>query len=425
MRPSLCLLCLLLGCGKTDDSASVDTGLATDSTTATDTSADNDTSAETDTGGCIAPSADDQTTVQTALIEAASGDTICLAAGTFSFHTELSLAVDGVTLQGAGSEQTILDFNEQDVGANGIVITSDDVILRDLQVRDTPGDGVRATEVERISFLDMSVIWTKKASVDNGAYGLYPVGCTGVLIDGALVVGARDAGIYVGQSNRILVANSEAYGNVAGIEIENSTDAEVRDNHVHDNTAGVLIFNLPDLPVQDGKRAKVHSNLIENNNLDNFAAKGTIVADVPPGVGTFIIAADDNELHDNTISGHRTTGSLVLSYSELVFGSTDDKDFDLWAEGNWTHDNSYENNGYDPTGDLAAFIVDRPVPDLVFDGCIDPAKKASEDLRNCFSNNGKATYYDVDVCGFLQDQSTDISEVDCTQDALPSIDPIP
>src|SRR5689334_2814291 len=68
---------------------------------------------------CLAPGDDDQTAVQTALIEAQPGSTICLGAGTFSFTTELSLDVDGVTLSGAGQGKTILDFSGQDTGGNG------------------------------------------------------------------------------------------------------------------------------------------------------------------------------------------------------------------------------------------------------------------------------------------------------------------
>ena len=50
----------------------------------------------------------------------------------------------------------------------------------------------------------------------------YPVASEDVLIDGCVAIGASDAGIYVGQSQNIIVKNSRAEFNVAGIEIENS-----------------------------------------------------------------------------------------------------------------------------------------------------------------------------------------------------------
>ena len=41
-------------------------------------------------------------------------------------------------------------------------------------------------------------------------------------IEHCIAIGASDAGIYVGQSNNIIVRNCEVFQNVAGIEIENS-----------------------------------------------------------------------------------------------------------------------------------------------------------------------------------------------------------
>ena len=42
--------------------------------------------------------------------------------------------------------------------------------------------------------------------------------------------------LYIGQSENIIVKNSRAEFNVAGIEIENSYYADVFDNHAENNT---------------------------------------------------------------------------------------------------------------------------------------------------------------------------------------------
>ena len=63
-----------------------------------------------------------------------------------------------------------------------------------------------------------------------------------MLIDSCIAIGASDAGIYVGQSERIKVINSEAKFNVAGIEIENSYFAEVTNGLVRKkNVLSVLM----------------------------------------------------------------------------------------------------------------------------------------------------------------------------------------
>lgn len=81
--------------------------------------------------------------------------------------------------------------------------------------------------------------------------------CTNVLIEGCTAIGASDAGIYVGQSKNIIVRNSRAYHNVAGIEIENSLMADVYDNESTENTGGVLVFDLPDLVPERRKCARL------------------------------------------------------------------------------------------------------------------------------------------------------------------------
>jgi parallel beta-helix repeat protein len=370
---------------------------------------------------CIAPGADVQTAIQTAFIEAEAGDTVCLEAGTFTLLGELDLDADGVTVRGAGSDATILEYTGQDTGAQGVLIRGDDVTIEGLQVRNTAGDGITADAVRNITFRDVHVIWEAASSQDNGAYGLYPVSSDGVVIDACKVQGARDAGIYVGQSTNILVENSEAVGNVAGIEIENSTDAIVRNNHAHGNTGGILVFNLPDLPVQGGSRANVYENVIQDNDLANFAVPGTTVASVPKGTGMLVLAADDNEIHDNTITGNDSVGILILSWIESFLGQANDPTYDFYPQGNWIHGNTFADNGTDPDLVLNLLTDVEPVPDIVWDGCSDAELPDGDpELTNCVSDQDGTTYLDADACSETPTPSQDVAAVTCEHDALPT-----
>ncbi|MCA9663016.1 MAG: right-handed parallel beta-helix repeat-containing protein [Myxococcales bacterium] len=412
---------LALGC---NGSGSADA----ESDTATDSDSGSDSDGVELPEGCdayiAAPGDDDQAALQGALIDAADGATVCVGEGTFHFNTEVTITKTGLTLRGAGADKTSLDFAEQDLGANGILITGDEVVLEHLKVVDSAGDGVRANDVSNITFRDMAVEWTADASVESGAYGLYPVGCTGVTIQRVWVKGARDAGIYVGQSTKVLVEDSEAYGNVAGIEIENTTDSTVRRNHAHDNTAGLLIFNLPGLPVKDGKRCNAYENIIENNNLPNFAEDGTIVSEVPYGVGAFILASDGNEFHNNTVRGNDSTGIAMVSYNLDLLPSYDDPAFDRYCQGNHVHDNTFEGNGTDP--DVLALVLagnmTPPLPDIVDDGCTDPDLMVMGDaMANCIGDNGGAAYFWAAMCG--GSSSADPMEVGaaCSHSSLPDV----
>ena len=162
----------------------------------------------------IEPSDNSQEEVQTALIELSSGDILTLSPGTFVFEDGLSLDVDEVIVRGSGINETILDFKNQMSGAQGLLVTSDRVTLKDFAVTDAKGDAIKVIGAEGINMINLKTEWTGGPKTTNGAYGLYPVESTDVLIDGCVAIGASDAGIYVGQSKNIIVRNSVAQYNV-------------------------------------------------------------------------------------------------------------------------------------------------------------------------------------------------------------------
>ncbi len=262
----------------------------------------------------VAPGPDAQERLQSALIDAKPGDVIDIAAGRFDLTDGLSLDVSGVTVRGAGPDKTILSFKGQQAAGEGLLVTSDDVVLRDFAVEDARGDGIKSKGADRIVYRNIRVEWTGGPKESNGAYGLYPVESRDVLIDGAVVKGASDAGIYVGQSRNIIVRRSTAMFNVAGIEIENSYDADVYDNLATRNTGGILIFDLPHLPQQGGHNIRVFNNRVIANDTPNFAPKGNIVASVPTGTGVMVMANRNVHVFENEIADHGTTNVMIVAY---------------------------------------------------------------------------------------------------------------
>ena len=262
----------------------------------------------------IAPGPDAQSRLQGALIEAQPGDVIALGAGRFELTDGLSLDVAKVTIRGAGADKTVLGFKGQLGAGEGLLVTSDDVVLRDFAVEDTKGDGIKSKGANRIVYRGLRVVWTGGPKPTNGAYGVYPVASHDVLIDGVTVSGASDAGIYVGQSKNIVVRNSRALFNVAGIEIENCYGADVYQNVATHNTGGILVFDLPNLPQKGGHAVRIFSNRSENNDTPNFAPKGNIVAGVPNGTGVIVMANRDVEVFNNIIGGNGSTNIFIVGY---------------------------------------------------------------------------------------------------------------
>ena len=392
----------------------------------------------------LAPSSDDQSALQGALIDAVSGDTICLKGGRFKLTGQLTLAAANVTVHGNGSasgiNDTVLDFSAQESGANGLEISADHDTLDSLRIEDPKGDGVRATAVDYVTFRNVHVEWTAGPDTSNGGYGIYPVSSSHVLVEHCYVSGASDTGVYVGQSHDIIIRDNEVTGNVAGIEIENSTDAEVYRNHAHGNTGGILVFNLPGLEVKDGKRANVHDNVIEDNNLENFAPAGGIIASLPAGTGMFILASDDNELHDNTIQQHQSQGISILSWVVTLRDEdgAKDREYDWFPERNNVHDNRLSDNGATPQGAsalIAGTVGRAELADLIWDGVVNPATLGPdaaasadsdpvppEDIRNCFTNNGDASFLNLDIQHDGQHKSTDVTQYACTPKPLPALE---
>lgn len=383
------LLVVLAGCGGGSDAASTEASSAgAESATADDQAEQADP--EPEATEAPAPTAAPEPTpepepepvteenLQERLLDAQPGDVIEVPAGTFSFDRSLSLTVDGVTIRGAGIDDTILSFTDQVVGAEGLLVSASDFTIEDIAIEDTIGDALKINEGENIIIRRVRTEWNGEHSTDNGAYGIYPVQTTNVLIEDSVAIGASDAGIYVGQSNNIIVRGNRAEFNVAGIEIENSINADVYNNITTNNTGGILVFNLPGLQ-QQGAGTRVYNNEVVANNTANFGHPGTAVAAVPAGSGILIMANDDVEIFGNTIHDNRSANVIVTSSFTIGIGGEDDPDFDGYPEGVFVHDNDLAGGGDDPDGilrvlKLSLFGDDGNLPHVVWDGAFDEAK---------------------------------------------------
>lgn len=315
----------------------------------------------------VGPSSNAQEKLQTALIEARPGDTVHIAAGRYALVDGLSLDVDGVTVKGDGPDLTILDFTGQKVAGEGLLITSDKVVVRDLGVENPAGNGIKSKGSDGIGLVNLRVEWTGGPKSTNGAYGLYPVSSKNVLIDRSVVKGASDAGIYVGQSQNIIVRNSRAEMNVAGIEIENSYDADVIGNTATNNAGGILVFDLPDLPQQGGHNVRVTGNRVIANNHPNFAAPGNIVAGVPSGTGVMVMANSNVTVTGNHVMGNNGNAVMVVAYTQAFT----DPDYNPLPRGVTIMANHFMDNGKAPAfpgGKEIAAAVGGTLPPLMWDG---------------------------------------------------------
>lgn len=365
----------------------------------------------------------DQKELQEALIKAKPGDTIYIAEGKYTMTNTLSMdGLENVTLKGAGKDKTILNFKGQTAGAEGIRVSKcKNVMVCDFTVEDMKGDGFKAEKCDGIIFRRIGVNWSTPHDSSNGAYGLYPVTSKRVIIEDCEIANASDAGIYLGQSEDGIIRRNYVHDNVAGIEVENSFDIDVYENNCTGNTGGLLVFDLPDIPVKNGMRVRVYNNKIVDNNLPNFSPPANSVAIVPAGTGFFVMATSDVEVYNNTIHNNKTVNCGIISY--LTTGRTiKDSLYNPYCSAISIFDNDFKRTDAlpditKPIGIPLAKAFGNKVPDIIYDGFIDPSVvvdgKIPENKRICVRNNKNATYANIDVQGNFTNITTDINALNC------------
>jgi parallel beta-helix repeat protein len=231
-----------------------------------------------------------------------------------------------------------------------------------------------------------------------------------------VAIGASDAGIYVGQSNYIIVRNSTAYENVAGIEIENSKYADVYNNEVYRNTGGVLVFDLPDLIQKEGGFVRVFKNHIHNNNHENFAPAGNIVGKVPPGTGVMILATRHVEVFENRILNNISVGTGIISYY-MTENPINDKTYKPFPSQISVHHNEYvrphvRTTGKGRFGKMFRFKLrfGKEVPHIMYDGIEDEAM-AARDI--CIKDNVNESFVNLDTAHDFKGRHRDVTKHRC------------
>jgi parallel beta-helix repeat protein len=358
--------------------------------------------------GPIEPGPEARKAIQRALIAAKPGDVIELAAGKFDLNGTISLDVKDVTIRGQGHDKTNLDFSRQEAGTGGegVLVTAGPITIEDLAIENARGDALKVTGADGVTIRRVRTEWTGGPDAKNGSYGIYPVSCKNVLVEHCVAIGASDAGIYVGQSENIVVRHNRAKHNVAGIEIENSINADVYENHTSNNAGGILIFSLPNLPAGNGRGCRVFKNEIVDNNHENFAPAGNIVAMVPPGTGLMIMAYDDVEVFENTFKDNGTVNLSILSYL-VTKKKYEDPKYDPYAERIAIHHNKFTGGGDKPAGEMGkqlSLLVGGTFPDIAYDGIVDEKKlvegKLPDALRILIYDNGDADFANLDLANF-------------------------
>jgi hypothetical protein len=180
-----------------------------------------------------------------------------------------------------------------------------------------------------------------------------------------------------------------------------------------------------------GARTRVFKNRIEANNRKNFGHPGTPVAAVPAGSGVVINSNDAVEVFDNDITGNRTANVIVASiFSSGISQDGMTSSFDPYPESIFVYGNRFADGGRNPDRvelqalRLAMFGPAGALPDILWDGFVDPAKFVGgalpAALRLCV-DNGEAATLSIDAPNKSRSPAIVTDAVRCQHEKLPSI----
>ena len=267
--------------------------------------------------------------IQDAIDGAPAGATVCVGPGTY--RENLLIAKDGITLEGAGPERTVLEppRHEKPVckvinippigytsfGLNGICVGAleadgdilrvvNDVRVTGFTVRNFPGVGIIFASTNRIR-ADHNV------AANNQSYGITAFNSTHGQFEYNTSYGSGDAGFYVGDSPNadFKVRYNTAFADLWGILVRDSSTGSVTDNLLDDSCSGLVFLN-------SGTSTGVHNwrashNIVAHN--DKFcSAEETELPFSLTGVGILIGGGDHIVLRENRVRANQPSGDPSL-----------------------------------------------------------------------------------------------------------------
>ncbi len=348
----------------------------------------------------------DGESIQAAVKAASAGDTIEVYPGTY--RETVYVDKDDITLRGVVVDGEWPNLEGDKTLNDAILYSGNGFSVEWFKITHYKGNAIMGQAGNNFSIRNNWII-------DTGVYGIFPEFGENGLIENNILSGIEDAAIYVGMCDHIDVRNNEVFENVAGIEIENSRHVLVEGNVARDNTGGILVFITPGLPIKSSYDAVIRRNFVTNNNTENFAIPGSLVASIPSGSGIIVMAGDDVIIEDNIITGNNT-GGIIITSLDFVTEIASDKDSDPHPDRTQIRDNVMFNNGNDPDGEMKALMLTKLStrgPDIL---AYQTAQDAERD--SCISRRDAYRVYGVD------DWKDCDSPVVRAADAVASADPI-
>ena len=288
--------------------------------------------------------------IQAAVDQARSGDTIRIAAGTY--NEAVCVEGKGLTIQGSGRDRTIIQWpdrtaepttgrscwqaqNDADLedvdndpggppdplfdNVSGIFFLNPDkaVTVRDLQTKDHTANGISAWGADGFTVTGTKGVGHDRYGILAGnSHNIHIVGNVEEGIDRAGPGQAPDsgtAGVSVGDSadSRAVIAGNRVRNYNLGIFLREASGGRVDGNHLSGNCVGVLVFDdatteIPGSPANvEGGDWRIKGNVSQANN--RWCLQGRAGDQRISGVGMAVVNAANVRLTANVIKDNNPT----------------------------------------------------------------------------------------------------------------------
>lgn len=240
------------------------------------------------------------------------GDQILLPKGKFLVSKGFAAFANDISLTGQGMEETIIAFKQGAEGAQGLLLTGNNIQVSGLAIEDSPGDGLVIKKSNQVSIKDVKVSWP---SATPKGYGIYPVSSSNITLTHCKTFDATEAGLYVGQSSNVIVSQNISQHNLTGIQVENSDHVKIHSNTLEHNAIGIVVSSMPYLPKKGASDIHIHDNQIKQNNRQPpTKSDNSYLNSMYAGSGINLIAVKDTVVEANHFSGHKLHDILIASF---------------------------------------------------------------------------------------------------------------
>lgn len=320
------------------------------------------------------------TTIQAAVDVAQPGDTLLIPPGTYRenvriYKDNLSLrGSPGAVLDGAGlaGNMGIRVVPAAPTGRiNGFSLTG-------LKIQNYSHTGVFLSRVDNFKI-------SQGRYSDNEEYAIFPVHSSNGRIELNQVSGSEDSGIYVGQSQDVVITKNHTTDCRVGFEIENSNGIDIEENEANNNSIGISIFVLPGLSITSTSDIIVNRNVLNKNNRTLPPADpANPFENIPGGIGLLNVGGDRVVVRRNIAMNNDSAGIALVQLPAKLAAL--DPRIDPLPDGNAIRNNVTLQNGDHPHPLLGSL----PGSDLLWDGT---------GADNCWSDNVfKTTFPELPGC---------------------------